>query len=219
VTGIARRLVLVSALAACGRIEFAPHRDAPSAPRLDAGAPPLDVRAVDPIGCADHTREAYVDLAMFPTIAGCKATWQGPLDLRAPATGAVCGNDLSACVAPADACAVGWHLCVTGGDATELRAALTGTQCVTAVGSYIAAASHCTPPIDVCTPAMTVFPCPTNTGYVPCTQPICCGTTCDMANACQDGVWPGQTHENVALGPSCGTTSSTTQDGVLCCVD
>jgi hypothetical protein len=219
VVSVARQVLVVCAMAACGRLGFAPHHDAPSAPPPDEAVQPVDALAVDPVGCADHTREAYVDLARFPTIAGCAATWLGAKDLRAPATGAACGNDGTACVAPADACAAGWHICVTGGDATELRTALTGSQCDAEPGSYVAAASHCTPPVQTCTLGMTVFPCPTNAGYVPCTQPICCGTTCDAVNACQDAVWPGQTHENAAMGPSCGTTLPTSQDGVLCCVD
>ena len=172
--------------------------------------------APDLIGCADGTREAYVDLATYPAIAGCTATWAGMMDMRAPRTGSACGNDLGACAAPADACAPGWHLCASDGTDTDLLV-LTGDQCDDEPGSFIAASSHCTPPGGSCTIPMTLFVCPSSPTELDCSQPICCGTACDTSNTCQDSVWPGQTHENAMDGASCGTTLATTQDGVLCC--
>jgi hypothetical protein len=82
--------------------------------------------SVDPIGCADGTREGFTDRTMFPNIAACSGAWQLPGIFPAiPAsTNPVCatlGN--SSTTAPvngagcsaANLCARGWRIC-NGGD-------------------------------------------------------------------------------------------------------
>jgi len=67
------------------------------------------------VGCADGTREGFMDYARYPFIAACGGAWDTPgLDAGAtclhatgnhktPGTGAHC--------TPVDLCAVGWHVC------------------------------------------------------------------------------------------------------------
>jgi hypothetical protein len=188
-------------VAACGRINFDPITAGSSGP-------------TSMIGCSDGEREGYVDLAAFPTIAACSATWPGRIDMRAVPTGVPCGDDLGVCAAPADACASGWHVCATSGDVAELLA-LTATDCQDVAGSYIAASSHCLSAASTCTyPAPGAWPCVAGKA-VPCSQAICCGTGC-AGTGCPDGVWPSGTHEN-SIDYGCGETPGTSQDGVLCC--
>jgi len=81
--------------------------------------------SVDPIGCADGTREAFADRSVFPDIAGCAGPWGIPGIFPAvpPSTAAACatlGN--STTTAPVDGagcassnlCAIGWHVCGGG---------------------------------------------------------------------------------------------------------
>jgi hypothetical protein len=81
---------------------------------------------VDAIGCADGTREAFVDRVAFPQIAACAGPWALPGIFPAVAASTVpacatLGN--SSTTAPADGagcassnlCAVGWRIC-NGGD-------------------------------------------------------------------------------------------------------
>ena len=56
--------------------------------------PPGDPRV---IGCADGRREVFLDPARFPHIAGCLGTWAGAQNLRSPATGQPCGDELGPC--------------------------------------------------------------------------------------------------------------------------
>ncbi len=65
------------------------------------------------IGCADGQREAFVDRATYPRIAGCLASWPGAMSLRAGRASKACGDDApgGGCASPADACAPGWHVC------------------------------------------------------------------------------------------------------------
>ncbi len=70
------------------------------------------------IGCADGTREGFMDFASYPTIAACGGAWDQPgLDgtAAAPSCGRVAGNHSAnkpgvGCRA-ADLCAAGWHVC------------------------------------------------------------------------------------------------------------
>ena len=179
-----------------------------------------DAAPVDPLGCADGEREAFTDLASYPTIAGCAATWTGELDLRASPTGTVCGDEAGACASPADACSAGWHVCARSGDVTELLA-LTATDCTTTAGRWAAAADHCKTFDGAMTRTYyptTATPC-TNAEMTTCTQAICCGTGCDPTTMCRDQVWAGATFGNADLGAGCANTDGSTQDGVLCCRD
>ncbi|MBI5609842.1 MAG: hypothetical protein HY902_13300 [Deltaproteobacteria bacterium] len=72
------------------------------------------------IGCADGTREGFLDEAAWPQIAGCAGAWEKPgitPDSVAPTCNHQGGNsgskaDGSGCAAP-DLCSAGWHICKT----------------------------------------------------------------------------------------------------------
>jgi len=81
--------------------------------------------SIDPVGCADGTREAFTDPIAFPRIAACAGPWTVPgvFPPVPPSTDAACatlGN--SSATAPADGegcassnlCAIGWHICRGG---------------------------------------------------------------------------------------------------------
>jgi len=213
-----------AAIASCGRVSFRATSDAPvvDAPVLDAAIvddarpdTPIDARSA--VGCADDQREGYADLALFPRIAACAATWSGELDLRGLAAGAACGDDLGPCATVGDACASGWHVCGASGDITELLQ-LTVDACHAEIGRWVAAVDHCgTYQNSVCGYATSNVACAAGSD-ASCTQPVCCGDACD-APQCRDGVWPGETNANAPLVNGCGNTVATTQDGVLCCAD
>ena len=111
----------------------------------------VQVVTVDPIGCADGTREAFADRTRFPLIAGCSGAWSLPgifpaIPAAALAACATLGN--SSTTAPANGagcassnlCARGWHIC-NGGEVTP-RTGATGCAADTAAPatSFFAAA-------------------------------------------------------------------------------
>jgi hypothetical protein len=85
----------------------------------------VDKKDIGDVGCADGAREALVDKAMFPNIAGCAGAWTVPgifpyaLRTSKVAACATNGDDMEApgpgtdCSA-ADLCAAGWHICKGG---------------------------------------------------------------------------------------------------------
>jgi hypothetical protein len=131
-----------------------PEKDGSSGPPPDAGgdasrdahadAPvdaPSDVSsdgAAFVAGCSDGTREGFVDVAAYPTIAGCSGGWSIPgvmaadpgtapacpglstYDTVHPACGRAAGNDSSNPTGSgcnvADLCAAGWHVCAGAAD-------------------------------------------------------------------------------------------------------
>jgi hypothetical protein len=210
-------IAVVACLAGCGRIGFDAGIDVSPA-AIDVSPVAIDV-SLAAIGCSDGTREGFVDLATYPTIAGCAASWTGTLSLRASATGAACGDSSAGpgapCAAPADACATGWHACSDNGDPSDLSSRLSAAQCSTdAVGTFVAATSHCTgyPPCVYTTP----YGCYA-TG-VSGAEAVCCGTTCDTDNACQDGVFAGATKIRGGNAvPGCAAVPPGLVTGVLCC--
>jgi hypothetical protein len=168
------------------------------------------------VGCADGQREAFVDSAAFPSVAGCIAEWTGTLSMRTPATNRACGDDLGTCAAPGDACAQGWHLCGASGSIAEV-AAIGIDACERAGGGrFVSAISHCetqsgceydrTPTGDY-----QCFP----NGW--CSEPVCCGSDCGEMGACPSGVWEGRTHIPVGVDQGCGAIGSSRARGVLCC--
>jgi hypothetical protein len=202
-------------LAGCGRLGFeARARDANTS-RSD-GAPDA---FVDLVGCSDGQRDGLEDMLQFPNVAACKATWAAPTSLRAPRTGAACGDDLGVCAVPADACSAGWHVCGDSGDPGELTARLTDTQCQSPAGAYVAALVHCQACDNGCFNGgaechyAATYDCRTDTSML-CAEAVCCGQACGGTNMCRDGVWAGATHTNTSV---CGATDPATQDGVLCC--
>jgi hypothetical protein len=187
---------------------------------FDPLADSIEDSPLSPVGCADGTREAFVDLATFPTIAGCSTQWTGSLDLRTSRTGTGCGNDLGICSAPEDGCAPGWQLCGRLGDPTDLTARLTAAQCTNAVGAFIAGLQHCSPPMPGGCMYLPPYPCLASD--VACTEPVCCGTLCGRNNSCKDGIFPAATAiaGNFLNGPgnSCGDLTSSSITGVMCCL-
>lgn len=79
-------------------------------------APSPPVKAT--VGCADGTREGFVDMAAYPQIAACAGAWDHP-GITPDSVVATCANQGGnsgpkasgiGCAAP-DLCAVGWHIC------------------------------------------------------------------------------------------------------------
>jgi hypothetical protein len=190
---------------ACGRIDF----------------DPLSPVAPHPSGCADGTREGFVDRVAFPSVAGCGASWVGMIDLRTPPTGTACGDAFGPCTVPSDACALGWHMCGASGSIDELTA-IGATACNTLAGpgQFSAAMSHCpTQNFGVCDPASNnMLPC-LHMGW--CAEPVCCGDDCQMG-VCVDDIFPGATRvagNPPTFGQGCADMDSTPIAGVLCCLD
>lgn len=168
------------------------------------------------VGCADGQREAFVDAATFPGIAGCLASWAGTQSMRAPTTGKACGDDSGECAAPTDVCAPGWHVCGANGRIADLTQ-VSAEQCEQAGGGrFSAGVSHCE----------TQSGCQYDTrpdgdydcfasGW--CSETVCCGNDCGQFGACRDGVWPGKTHIAQGTDQGCGATSARRAGGVLCC--
>ena len=78
----------------------------------------------NPAGCADRTREGFVDMNTYPAIAACAGAWSLPglRDVTA-ACGYKAGNDGElisgvGCSA-ADLCDPGWHVCQTNLDVAQ----------------------------------------------------------------------------------------------------
>ncbi len=87
------------------------------------------------IGCADGTREGFLDDKAYPQIAGCEGAWDHP-GITPDAVVATCGNqggnsggkaNGAGCSAP-DLCAANWHICSTWQEV----AAKSATGCVDA---------------------------------------------------------------------------------------
>eukprot|EP00735_Rhodelphis_limneticus_P009807 TRINITY_DN2875_c0_g1::TRINITY_DN2875_c0_g1_i1::g.6023::m.6023 TRINITY_DN2875_c0_g1::TRINITY_DN2875_c0_g1_i1::g.6023 ORF type:complete len:406 (-),score=68.45,sp/Q61555/FBN2_MOUSE/41.77/2e-32,sp/Q61555/FBN2_MOUSE/40.12/4e-23,sp/Q61555/FBN2_MOUSE/39.02/2e-22,sp/Q61555/FBN2_MOUSE/37.20/5e-19,sp/Q61555/FBN2_MOUSE/35.00/5e-19,sp/Q61555/FBN2_MOUSE/32.78/2e-18,sp/Q61555/FBN2_MOUSE/36.14/3e-17,sp/Q61555/FBN2_MOUSE/31.75/9e-17,sp/Q61555/FBN2_MOUSE/36.65/2e-16,sp/Q61555/FBN2_MOUSE/32.53/1e-14,sp/Q61555/F len=191
-------------------------------------------------GCADCSREALQDVAAYPRIAACSAPWSGTKSLRAPrsAGSPMCGNDVE-CSSPADACAVGWHVCGDNGIASELTSSLTSAHCRSNMGTnsrFLAAMSHVREsniPSRQCSASTDAEGMECFEGEVG-SQPVCCGSLC-ISGGCIDGIWPcvdpdpndssntcdGTYMENT--GQSCNACLSPSRDGVLggvlCCKD
>lgn len=164
-------------------------------------------------GCADGQREAFVSPQQFPLVAGCAATWPDTPSLRAPATGAACGDDLGSCAVPADACAAGWHVCGTSGVLAELPAVQPDECAAAGTGRFVAAMSHCTNNVDTCEYGPTL-PC-FDSDF--CSEPVCCGSGCVTDQGCLDALWPGATPIATSTGVGCGMFPATLAEGVLCC--
>lgn len=183
-------------------------------------------------GCADGTREAFVDSAVYPTIAGCEVWWTGAQSLRTPRSSQEwCGNSTGiACKVPADGCAPGWHMCMRSGWPADLReravnngggpdggaSTLNGSICYGAAygHSFMAASSSAYPGGGSCT--APPFGCYDTdvAGYI---DTVACGNTTN-SDSCNNAVWQGATR---GVGPFCGSYSiaRSDQNGVLCCQD
>jgi hypothetical protein len=168
------------------------------------------------VGCADGQREAFVDAAAFPNIAGCVASWPGKPSLRTPSTGKTCGDDAGECPSPGDACAPGWRVCGANGATADLLQ-VSDQQCEQAGGGrFSAAISHCMKQSGCVydNSATANYPC-FDSGW--CSEPVCCGSDCGQFGACTDGIWKGKTHIPVGTDQGCGKASSARAGGILCC--
>jgi hypothetical protein len=83
-------------------------------------------------GCSDGTREGFIDLAAFPSIAGCSGAWTlgGVKEVVDPACERAAGNEGSnfrgtGCNV-ADLCAPGWGVCK---DKVAVAASSSATAC------------------------------------------------------------------------------------------
>jgi hypothetical protein len=72
------------------------------------------------IGCADGTREGFMNLGSNPTIAACGGAWTNPGLDGPPTCNRAAGNHATnrpgAGCSAADLCAAGWHVCHGPGD-------------------------------------------------------------------------------------------------------
>jgi hypothetical protein len=167
------------------------------------------------VGCADGQREAFVDAAKFPKVAGCIGEWPDLANLRAAPTGGTCGDDLGPCAVPADACASGWHVCGASGQIAEV-AAIGGPECEQAGGGkFVAAISHCATQsgcnyADASTGSYQCF----EKGW--CSEAVCCGTGCGVG-VCPSGVWVDQTRIAKGTDQGCGAMRASRARGILCC--
>lgn len=175
-----------------------------SSPASSSSGPPATT------GCADATREGFLDGTAFPTIAACAASWSTQ-SMRTPPTGAACGNDLGPCATPADACAPGWHVCLLHGYPGDLTARISADDCAptttTVPARFLAASDQqgghpCGPPL----------PCGNDNGW---SIAVCCGQPClTSQSSC---VFPNNRTPFGAT--TCGAAAVNAPDGVLCCMD
>jgi hypothetical protein len=133
-SGPARRYAIITALvlgAACGQ-QYDGTTDAGADADSDAGAG--DVTAPDAahdsalplivVGCADGTRETFVDPLDWPRIAGCAGGFSVAGVTTLPSLVVSCGrhagndgpNPNGQGCSVTDLCAAGWHVCVSTAD-------------------------------------------------------------------------------------------------------
>jgi hypothetical protein len=176
-----------------------------------------DGRVDEGCGCADGEREAYLDAAQWPDIAGCAGEWPDQPSLRDPATeGDVCGDDTGEpCRVPADLCGNGWRVCGVEMNIHQLRAALGGgAGCTNAgAGRWVVAASHCR---DDGWPWCRTQDNPSCYPGGSCSEPICCGFDCTSAG-CNDSVFESATRIPASASNGCGEMPDSNVSGVLCC--
>ena len=157
------------------------------------------------LGCSDGTREAFVDTSLYPTIAGCAATWPAASMLDERKLSA-CGNSSTMCQVPADACAAGWHVCGHSQNyALDVTGRIEQADCAAQRGAFAMALGD-----HACTPCSA-----DGNGAA------CCGDDCvDQMGDC---LWPGLTRwfgvrdGNIQF---CGKIQNPTPSaaiGVMCC--
>jgi hypothetical protein len=86
----------------------------------DAATDGADGGAPDWIGCSDGTREAFVDRATHPSIAGCSGGFDVPSTTSPASLQATCGrrsgnssdNPLGNGCSVEDLCSAGWRVCI-----------------------------------------------------------------------------------------------------------
>ena len=168
------------------------------------------------VGCADGVREAFLNIAKFPTLAGCALTVTNK-SLRSQRTGQPCGNSIGNCMVPEDACSPGWHLCMRSGWPGDLADRVSSTDCAgmaSGAGKWSTAASL-TSDMSIQNPACG--------NPLPCKQvgdiyynTIGCGLGSQLNGGGDNCVWQGAT---LSTGASCNGFTSAGDLGVLCCRD
>ncbi|MFT7581121.1 MAG: MYXO-CTERM domain-containing protein [Myxococcota bacterium] len=103
----------------------------------DEGLPVPCSEDPEVIGCADASREGFLDVTSYPLVASCGGAWNTPDPFDDPSCNRVAGNHgLNAAgdgCGPQDLCATGWHVCYGPDDVAER----TGGGCADAVdGNY-----------------------------------------------------------------------------------
>jgi hypothetical protein len=94
-------------------------------------------------GCADGTREAFVDNRRFPSVAGCSGGWTVPGVLTPASMMASCNraagnsglNPSGTGCTVEDLCADGWHVCLGANELTTLGSTCQDAGIVTGVGA------------------------------------------------------------------------------------
>lgn len=188
--------------------------DQPAVAKAADGQGPVGQQQADPVqgaresGCSAGVRTALKDVAQFPSIAACAASWRRA-SMWAEKNGRACGGKI-ACASPADACAAHWHVCgVSKAGADELRSRLSAQTCAQlARGRFVAGLSD-----------VECSGCGEGGGH----GAVCCGRACVQQHG--DCVWPQQTAWAGQIGGhinACGDIEMTQENGpngVLCCKD
>ena len=182
---------------------------------VDASTPD----ALDLVGCADGAREGFTTIAMFPNVAGCAASWNAAVSMRATATAQPCGDDIQLCATPADACSPGWHICGANGQPAELTTRMTEAECASAGDATIAnarfaaALSHCSSYDG----AICGYDVPRGCALDgACAEPVCCGAGCRNDAGCTSGAFAMQGIAG-SLTNGCASMLAAEVTGVLCC--
>jgi hypothetical protein len=163
------------------------------------------------VGCSDGTREGFKDKGKFTGIAGCQAQWPKQ-SMRTSSSLVACGNDLGPCLAPEDACAEGWHICMKNGWPGDLTDRTTRIQCRSADsgdGPFLGAS-------DFCNKHVAPLECGgagwSGTNYY--RRLACCGLQCPVDNYTWSPYW---TSDTPFWDVACNESSSQGNLGVLCC--
>lgn len=180
---------------------------------------------VSPAGCADGTREGFLDTTRFPDIAACAGHFPKQ-SLRASRSGMPCDPGTNTCASAADLCRVGWHICMANGSAHDLADRVSSADCGSAVGGmgiFVTAADHA---VVECAGPCSYAPTPLLCSDHP---PVACGLGSFAPDyCCPDQVWPKATPStNQAWGANrCDLFDQNAKNregngslGVLCCRD
>ena len=203
------QVIALVAVAGCDRVfGLSPVPDA----SIDAS---IDASTVDPIGCADGTREGFRDVATFPRIAACAGHWNQPGLTGLPAGHQCTPADDQPCAA-ADLCSPGWEICANHTSVATHGAARCDAQSLRGFYATRQPSSGAAACIDDPTFDNDLFGCdepvPRNNGITGC-NPLD-GTSGDQCAALVGGPWvcPDGSHELTTV-----LKNADVDGGVLCC--
>jgi hypothetical protein len=175
-------------------------------------------------GCADGTREGFLDTNMWPALAACAGAWSvaglrpEPEVACKRAAGNTGMNAAGAGCSATDLCADGWHVCRTSVEV--MSASDTGCAGIGALDSSFFATAQSGPGAGECDAVGTndLFGCGT---YGASVQPSCAPLDRTSSNQCSTiavvGGWmcPSTQSEITVV----AKTDPTAGGGVLCCRD